>query len=503
MGVGCFVDSCRECENCLAGEEQYCLRGEVVTYNGRDYDGEPTFGGYSRSVVVDEDYVLGIPEGIGLDAAAPLLCAGITLYSPLNHWGAGPGKRVAIVGMGGLGHMGVKIAHAMGAEVTVLSQTLSKQEDGTRFGADHYYATSEKQTFKDLRGHFDLIVNTVAANLPLDRYLSLLRLDGTMVNVGIPDSPDTFHAFSLAGMRRTMAGSKIGGIRETQEMLDFCAEHGLGAEVEVIGVDEVDAAYDRVVDSRRALPLRDRHRLVRLLRRSAAGQHRQHRSQRPQRLGAGHDALGQAGPRAAELEAEPGQQHRQHPAGQPPRPPGGHPGQHRPGGEGQEAGRRDRHVRGGGLRRDRDAEHRDAAEPEHHAPCGARLGEAQRGRHVAGAEDDQPGGHHPPVGRVLRGQRADRLPGGVVGRRLPGGAERPAADEGDRRHRRRDDRVRPHQIRTRWSGSSHSPSPSTVPNTSWNSSRLRAMLARRSGGEWGSTVRYCSACSRRRLVRHT
>ena len=166
VGVGCFVDSCRECENCLAGEEQYCLKGEVATYNGKEYDGEPTFGGYSRSIVVDENYVLGIPEGVGLDVAAPLLCAGITLYSPLKHWGAGPGKRVAIVGMGGLGHMGVKIAHALGAEVTVLSQTLSKQEDGARLGADHYYATSDKQTFKDLRGTFDLIINTVAANLP-------------------------------------------------------------------------------------------------------------------------------------------------------------------------------------------------------------------------------------------------------------------------------------------------------------------------------------------------
>ena len=249
VGVGCFVDSCRECANCKAGEEQYCLKGEVPTYNGTEYDGAPTFGGYSRSVVVDENYVLGIPEGIGLDAAAPLLCAGITLYSPLHHWGAGPGTKVAIVGMGGLGHMGVKIAHAMGAEVTVLSQTLSKQEDGKRLGADHYFATSDDATFEELAGHFDLIVNTVAANLPVDRYLSLLALDGTMVNVGIPDGADEFHAFSLAGMRRSMAGSKIGGIRETQEMLDFCAKHGLGAEIETIGVDDVDAAYERVVGS--------------------------------------------------------------------------------------------------------------------------------------------------------------------------------------------------------------------------------------------------------------
>jgi uncharacterized zinc-type alcohol dehydrogenase-like protein len=249
VGVGCFVDSCRECENCKAGEEQYCLKGEVATYNGTEYDGDPTYGGYSTQIVVDENYVLAIPEGISLDEAAPLLCAGITVFSPLNHWQAGPGQRVAIVGMGGLGHMGVKIAHAMGAEVTVLSQTLSKADDGRRLGADHYFATSDRQTFKDLRGSFDLIINTVAANLPLDRYLSLLALEGTMVNVGIPDSPDSYHAFSLAGMRRSMAGSKIGGIRETQQMLDFCAEHGLGADIETIGIDDVDAAYERVVAS--------------------------------------------------------------------------------------------------------------------------------------------------------------------------------------------------------------------------------------------------------------
>jgi uncharacterized zinc-type alcohol dehydrogenase-like protein len=252
VGVGCFVDSCRECASCKAGEEQYCLQGEVPTYNGKQYDGEPTFGGYSRSVVVDENYVLGIPEGVELDVAAPLLCAGITLYSPLKHWGAGPGRKVAIVGMGGLGHMGVKIAHALGAEVTVLSQTMSKEEDGKRLGADHYFATGGDhgdETFSRLAGHFDLIVNTVAASLPVDKYLSLLGLGGSMVNVGIPETPDTYQAFSLAAMRRSLSGSKIGGIRETQEMLDFCAEHGLGAEIETIGVDDVDGAYDRVVNS--------------------------------------------------------------------------------------------------------------------------------------------------------------------------------------------------------------------------------------------------------------
>jgi uncharacterized zinc-type alcohol dehydrogenase-like protein len=249
VGVGCLVDSCRECENCLAGEEQYCLNGNVGTYNAIGKDGRPTEGGYSTHIVVDQDFVLGIPEGISLDEAAPLLCAGITLYSPLKHWGAGPGKRVAIVGLGGLGHMGVKIAHALGAEVTVLSQTLSKQQDGLRLGADHYYATNDEDTFDKLAGSFDLIVNTVSAPLPMDRYLGLLRLDGALVNVGAPPEPQPVSAFALIGRRRSWAGSMIGGIAQTQEMLDFCAEHGLGAEIELIGAEQIDEAYDRVVGS--------------------------------------------------------------------------------------------------------------------------------------------------------------------------------------------------------------------------------------------------------------
>ncbi|GAA4969920.1 NAD(P)-dependent alcohol dehydrogenase [Pseudonocardia tropica] len=247
VGVGCFVDSCRECENCRAGEEQYCLTGEVQTYNAKEYDGEPTYGGYSTQIVVDENYVLRIPEGVALDVAAPLLCAGITLYSPLHHWGAGPGTQVAIVGMGGLGHMGVKIAKAMGAEVTVLSRTLSKQEDGKRLGAAHYYATEDEATFTELAGSFDLIVNTVAAVIPVDDYLGLLKLDGSMVNVGVPEEKLSYHGFSLVAGRRSLSGSKIGGIRETQEMLDFCAEHGLGADVETISCDQVDEAWERVV----------------------------------------------------------------------------------------------------------------------------------------------------------------------------------------------------------------------------------------------------------------
>jgi uncharacterized zinc-type alcohol dehydrogenase-like protein len=249
VGVGCMVDSCRECENCLAGEEQYCLKGNIGTYDAIGKDGRPTDGGYSTHIVVDQDFVLGIPEGISLDIAAPLLCAGITLYSPLKHWGAGPGKNVAIVGLGGLGHMGVKIAHALGAEVSVLSQTLSKQEDGIRLGADHFYATSDDQTFEELAGSFDLIVNTVSATLPMDKYLSLLRLDSTMVNVGAPGEPLSVPAFALIPMRRSWAGSMIGGIRQTQEMLNFCAEHNLGAEIEVISGEQIDEAYDRVVAS--------------------------------------------------------------------------------------------------------------------------------------------------------------------------------------------------------------------------------------------------------------
>jgi len=249
VGVGCMVDSCRACENCERGLEQYCLEGNVGTYGGVGRDGKPTAGGYSTHIVVEEAFVLKIPDALALDVAAPLLCAGVTLYSPLAHWGAGPGKRVAIVGLGGLGHMGVKIAHAMGAEVTVLSQSLKKQEDGLRLGADRYFATSDPETFRQLRGSFDLIVNTVSANLDLDRYLGLLAVDGTLVEVGAPEHPMSLRAFSLIPARRSLAGSMIGGIAETQEMLDFCAAHGLGAEIELIRADQINEAWDRVVAS--------------------------------------------------------------------------------------------------------------------------------------------------------------------------------------------------------------------------------------------------------------
>jgi alcohol dehydrogenase (NADP+) len=184
VGVGCMVNSCRECANCLKGEEQYCLNSMVGTYGAVDRDGTITQGGYSSHVVVTEDFVVRIPEGIDLDVAAPLLCAGITTYSPLRHWGAGPGKKVAVVGLGGLGHMAVKLAHAMGADVTVLSQSLKKQEDGLRLGADHYFATSDENTFKELAGTFDLIINTVSASIDISSYLQLLALEGALVNVG-------------------------------------------------------------------------------------------------------------------------------------------------------------------------------------------------------------------------------------------------------------------------------------------------------------------------------
>ncbi|MEU3723702.1 NAD(P)-dependent alcohol dehydrogenase [Streptomyces sp. NPDC031705] len=249
VGVGCMVDSCRECEYCLAGQEQHCVKGMTGTYNALDKNGEPTYGGYSTQLVVDEKYAVRIPEGLPLDAAAPLLCAGITLYSPLKHWKAGPGKKVAVIGLGGLGHMGVKIAAALGAEVTVLSQSLRKKEDGLRLGASHYYATSDEATFEELAGRFDLIVSTVSAPLGLDRYLSLLRVGGALVNVGAPEEPVELNLFSVIGGNKTLAGSMIGGIAETQEMLDFCAEHGLGSDIEVIRGDQINEAYERVLAS--------------------------------------------------------------------------------------------------------------------------------------------------------------------------------------------------------------------------------------------------------------
>jgi len=250
VGVGCFVDSCRECAQCRAGEEQYCdSPGMVGTYNGVGRDGQPTQGGYSGAIVVDENYVLTIPDALPLDEAAPLLCAGITTYSPLRHWNAGPGKRIAVIGLGGLGHVAVKLAVAMGAEVTVLSQSLKKMEDGLRLGAGEYWATSDPDTFGELAGSFDLILNTVSANLDLGDYLGLLKVDGTLVELGMPEHPMEVPAGSLIMGRRSIAGSLIGGIAETQEMLDFCAEHGVTPEIEVIEPDYINDAYERVLAS--------------------------------------------------------------------------------------------------------------------------------------------------------------------------------------------------------------------------------------------------------------
>ncbi len=250
VGVGCFVDSCRECANCRAGLEQHCIgSGMVLTYGGIDRDGRPTQGGYSGAIVVDENYVLRIPDEIPLDAAAPLLCAGITVYSPLRSWGAGPGKRIAVVGLGGLGHLALRFAKALGAEVTVLSQSLKKLEDGLRLGADRYRATSDPETFTDLAGTFDLVVNTVSAKLNLGDYLGLLATGGTLIELGMPAHPLEVPAFPLAAGRRSVAGSLMGGIAETQEMLDFAAEHGIAAEIEVITPDHINDAYERVLSS--------------------------------------------------------------------------------------------------------------------------------------------------------------------------------------------------------------------------------------------------------------
>ncbi|MEV4419870.1 NAD(P)-dependent alcohol dehydrogenase [Patulibacter sp. NPDC049589] len=249
VGVGCMVGSCGECVNCEKGDEQYCLRGNTGTYGSTDVDGTMTQGGYSSDVVVNEDFVVRIPDGLELDAAAPLLCAGITTYSPLQHWNAGPGKQVAVVGFGGLGHMAVKIAHAMGAEVTVLSQTLSKEADGKRLGADHYYATSDESTFETLAGRFDLIINTVSAQMDINKFIRILATDGALVNVGAPPEPMDVAVFGLLLQRRTFAGSAIGGIRETQEMLDFCAEHGIAPEIEVIDAESINKAWERVMKS--------------------------------------------------------------------------------------------------------------------------------------------------------------------------------------------------------------------------------------------------------------
>ncbi|WJR66431.1 NAD(P)-dependent alcohol dehydrogenase [Neorhizobium sp. CSC1952] len=249
VGVGCFVNSCVGCATRDLDNEHY-MPGLVQTYNDFEVDGKTrTQGGYSDHIVVKEGYVMSIPDNLPLDAAAPLLCAGITLYSPLRHWNAGPGKKVAIVGMGGLGHMGVKLGAAMGADITVLSQSLSKKEDGLKLGAKEYYATSDADTFKKLAGTFDLIICTVSAEIDWNAYLGLLKVDGTMVVVGIPENAIPVHGFSLVPGRKSLSGSMIGSIKETQEMLDFCGKHDIVSEIEKIAIQDVNEAYERVLKS--------------------------------------------------------------------------------------------------------------------------------------------------------------------------------------------------------------------------------------------------------------
>ena len=249
-GVGVFVDTCRECDNCTQGLEQYCTGHMSVTYNGTEADKvTPTQGGYSQAIVVDENYALHIPENLPLDVAAPLLCAGITVYSPLREWNVGPGTSVGVVGLGGLGHMAVKIAHAMGADVTLISHSAHKEDDARKLGAQHFLLSTDKGQMKAAANSLNVIINTVSANIDLDRYLSLLTLDGTLVMVGLPVEPLSLRTFTLTGSRRRLAGSQIGSIAETQEMLEFCAEKGFGADIEVIDAQDINTAWDRVVNS--------------------------------------------------------------------------------------------------------------------------------------------------------------------------------------------------------------------------------------------------------------
>ncbi len=250
IGVGVFVDSCRECENCLAGLQQYCTQGMTPTYNGLERDRTTiAFGGYSNHFVIDQDYAVHVADSLDPAGAAPLLCAGITLYSPLRHWGAGPGKRVAIIGLGGLGHMGLQFAHAMGAETTVFSHSASKAEDARALGADHFVVTSEPDALTNHSMRYDIIINSTSADIDLNEYLNLLKLDGTLVIVGLSGVPVSIEQGILLSARRSLAGSMIGGMGELQEMMDFSAEHSITSLVEVVTADYINQAYDRTVAS--------------------------------------------------------------------------------------------------------------------------------------------------------------------------------------------------------------------------------------------------------------
>lgn len=247
-GVGCFVDSCRKCSSCSSGEEQYCQGHVSFTYNGTEQDMKtPTHGGYSSQIVVDQKYALKVSPALDLKAVAPLLCAGITTYSPLKHWKVGPKSRIAILGLGGLGHMGVKFGKAFGAHVTVISTSPSKESDARRLGADAFLLSTDPEQVQKAAESFDLILDTVSAEHDLNSVLSMVKLDGSLVLVGVPPQAPTVHPFSLIPRRRSLAGSMIGGIRETQEMLDFCAEKGIVSDVEMIAIADINKAYERMI----------------------------------------------------------------------------------------------------------------------------------------------------------------------------------------------------------------------------------------------------------------
>ncbi|RFS17033.1 NAD(P)-dependent alcohol dehydrogenase [Emticicia sp. C21] len=247
-GTGCMVDSCRTCESCQQGLEQYCLNGNSQTYNGREQDKKtPTYGGYSNTIVVNEDFVLHIPENLDLAGTAPLLCAGITTYSPLRHWKVGTGHKLAVLGLGGLGHMGVKFGVALGAEVTVLSTSPEKEADARKLGAHHFVVTKDREQLNSVRGKFDFILDTVSADHDYQVYLSLLKVSGVHICVGAPPSPAQMSAFSLIIGRKSIAGSNIGGIAETQEMLDFCAENNIVSDIELINIKDIHQAYERML----------------------------------------------------------------------------------------------------------------------------------------------------------------------------------------------------------------------------------------------------------------
>ena len=249
VGVGCFVDSCGKCEFCLRGEEQFCTRGVVIVFNSVGYDGNITYGGYAKSIVVKEHFVVGIPASMDLAVAAPLLCAGITTYAPMKKWGVGPGKKAAIIGMGGLGHIAIQFARKLGAEVTVLGHSAAKKDEAVQFGANAYRLTSDPATFKDLAGNFDFILNTTALKLDVDEYIRLLKVNGALVYVGLAGEPQTFSPIGLIFKQAVLTGSDVGGMPMTQEMINFAAEHGVTPKIEMIGVDQVPEAYKRILNS--------------------------------------------------------------------------------------------------------------------------------------------------------------------------------------------------------------------------------------------------------------